>query len=151
MLEQLPLGHVVDGPAHERADHEGVEEAAVVGGQQQRAAARQVLAADALHAEVDEEERHEDRPERPVENGVHAAVEGALAKARKARAVVRLPGWPWPLHTLRYTTRDRAVTVAQHPAVRRAGVAQLVERLSCKQGVRGSSPLSGPRCVASEP
>ena len=36
LLEQLALGHVVDGPAHERADHERVEEAAVVGGQQQR-------------------------------------------------------------------------------------------------------------------
>ena len=40
LLEQLALGHVVDGPAHERADHERVEEAAVVGGQQQRPAAR---------------------------------------------------------------------------------------------------------------
>ena len=53
LLEQLALGHVVDGPAHEHADHERVEEAAVVGREQQRALLRQVLAADPLHAEVD--------------------------------------------------------------------------------------------------
>ena len=40
LFEQLALGHVVDGPAHERADHERVKEAAVVGGEQQRATAR---------------------------------------------------------------------------------------------------------------
>ena len=113
LLEQLALGHVVDGAAHERADHEGVEEAAVVGGQDQRAAAGQVLAADALHAEVDQEERHEDRPERPVQEGVHAPREAALAKAlqgSRCSCSVRVV-----LHALRYTAPDGAVTVGGQP------------------------------------
>ena len=38
-LEELALGHVVDGPPKQRADDERVEKAAVVGGEQQRPAA----------------------------------------------------------------------------------------------------------------
>ena len=140
VLEQLALCHVVDGPAHERADHERIEEAAVVGGQQQRAAARQVLCADALHAEVDQEERHEHRPDGPVEDGVDAALEAALTEVVKAglfvlgAGVAHTTDTPSPTAPLQF----RGVLAAD-----RAGVAQLVERLSCKQGVRGSSPLSG--------
>ncbi len=67
-----------------------------------------MLAPDALHAEVDEEERHEQRPQRPVQDGVHAAREAALAKAGEIRG---LPLCRGVLHALRYTAPDGAVTV----------------------------------------
>ena len=91
LFEQLALGHVVDGTAHERADHEGIEKAAVVGSQQQRARTWQMLAAGALQAEVEQEERHQDRPQRPVQDRVHAARQSVLAKGAQAcRSLVRL-------------------------------------------------------------
>jgi hypothetical protein len=80
VFEQLALGHVVDGPAYERTDDEGVEEAAVVGGQQQRPAAGEMLAADALEAEVDEKERNEERADGPVDDWVYPLLERALVK-----------------------------------------------------------------------
>ena len=146
LLEQLALGHVVDGAAHERADHERVEEAAVVGGQQQRPAARQVLAADPLQAEVDEEERHEHAPQGPVDDRVDARSSASARESRRDRRPARPPaaardsGRSAPCK--QYTVRGRAVTVPRHSSDR-AGVAQLVEHLSCKQEVRGSRPLSG--------
>ena len=48
-------------------------EAAVVAGQQQRPAARKVLASHARHAKVDQEAGHEDRADCPVEVGIDAA------------------------------------------------------------------------------
>ena len=86
LLEQLALGHVVDGTAHQRADHEGIEEAAVVGGQQQRAAARQVLAADTLQAEVDEEEGQQDRTQRPVQRTGSRPASGHARESRRGPA-----------------------------------------------------------------
>ncbi len=50
-LEQLALGHVVDGPTRQRADHERVEEAAVVGREQHGAGAGDVLASEAGRCE----------------------------------------------------------------------------------------------------
>ncbi len=81
LCEQLALGDVIDRPTRERTDHERVEEAAMVGREQQRAGAWNVLGAIALQTEIDEEERQQDRPRRPVENRVHAARDGASPKA----------------------------------------------------------------------
>ena len=59
LLEELDLGDELDraAPRQERADHERVEEAPVVGGDDQAALEAGVLAALALEAEPDEEER----------------------------------------------------------------------------------------------
>ena len=114
-----------------------------------------MLATDALHAEIDEECRHEDRPDHPVQDRVHATVQRARAKAIQPNARIRARGDVAGLdrrrglldmgllHLLQYTAPDRLVTVDARVPGPRAGVAQLVERLSCKQGVSGSSPLSG--------
>lgn len=59
----------------------------MVGREQQRAGARNVLGALALQTEVDEEKRHQDRPRRPVENRVHTARDGASAKALQGLAL----------------------------------------------------------------
>src|SRR5262249_16713116 len=56
LLEELDLGDVVQGPApgERRADHEGVEEAAVIRRDDQRALHLAVLAADPCEPEVDQ-------------------------------------------------------------------------------------------------
>ena len=59
----------------------------MVGGEQQGPAARQVLAPDAPHAEVDEKERLQHRSDGPVEQRVDAALEDASAKRVDALAV----------------------------------------------------------------
>ena len=56
----------------------------MVGSEQQRPRARQMLTPDAREAKVDEKERHKNRPERPVEDRVHAARQSMLAKPTKA-------------------------------------------------------------------
>ena len=65
-LEELDLRHVVEGPPERErgADHERVEEAAVVGGDDQRPLDLPVLAADPRQPEVDEEERESGSGER---------------------------------------------------------------------------------------
>jgi hypothetical protein len=77
--EQLALGDVVDGAARQRADHEGVEEAAVVGGEQQWPAARDVLGADALQAQVQEKEGQQHRAHGPVDQRADAVLARAGA------------------------------------------------------------------------
>ena len=72
--EQLLLGHVVHGPAHQRPDHERVEERAMVGGEDHRPLLRHMLAADPAETEVEMEERLQDRAHEPVHVGVHAAL-----------------------------------------------------------------------------
>ena len=145
LLEQLALGHVVDGPALERADHEGIEEAAVVGREQQRSAAGKMLAPDPLEAEVDEEERHQHRAQRPVQQRVHALVQGMAPEAVEVgaggafrpriarRATRRRTLYAAVVHTSGVPAREPPVTVVPdgHGPVPdgrrpRAGVAQLV-------------------------
>lgn len=70
-LKELLLGYVVDGTPHERADYERVEEGAMVRGEDHRTVLGQVLAAGPVHAEVEVEERLEDRPHGPVHERVH--------------------------------------------------------------------------------
>ena len=73
-LEELDLGDVVHRPppGQGAADHERVEEAAVVGGDDQAALDAAVLAAVAGVAEVDEEERRHEDPGQQVERPVDA-------------------------------------------------------------------------------
>jgi len=63
-LEQLDLGHVVHRPppGQRGADREGVEEAAVVGGDDKSAADAAILAPGAAEAEVGEQERRDQGP-----------------------------------------------------------------------------------------
>jgi len=74
VAEQLLLGDVVDRPPHHRADHERIEEAAVVGREDHRAVGRDVLAPDPREAEVQMEERLQDPADQPVHDRVHAAL-----------------------------------------------------------------------------
>src|SRR5262249_54533016 len=79
-LEQLDLGDVVHRapPGEGAADREGVEEAAVVGGDEQAALDAGVLAAGARVAEVGEEERRHQDAGKQVERGVDAVAAGVL-------------------------------------------------------------------------
>ena len=76
LLEELDLGDVVEGPAPRQrgADHERVEEAAVVGRDDQRALDLAVLAPDAREPEVEEEEGDEDQAREEVERAVDAVL-----------------------------------------------------------------------------
>jgi hypothetical protein len=87
LREQLALGHVIDGAAGERPDHERVEEAAVVGRQQQRSGAWDMLGALAPQPEADEEGGQQHDARGPVQNGVHAPREGACTKPLKGLAL----------------------------------------------------------------
>ena len=49
-----------------------------------------MLTPDAPHAEVDEEERQQHSPQRPVQEGVYAATEGTLVKAPQRLRIARL-------------------------------------------------------------
>jgi hypothetical protein len=73
-VEELLLGDVVHRPPHHRRDDERVQEGAVVGGEDDRAALGDVLAADAAQPEVDVEERLEGRADEPVHEWVDATV-----------------------------------------------------------------------------
>ena len=72
--EQLLLGHVVHRPAGHGGDHERIQEAAVVGGHDHRAAARDVLPADALHPEIDVKERLDEGPDDQIHQEAHGGV-----------------------------------------------------------------------------
>ena len=86
VLEQLALGDEVDRAAEAAADHERVEEAAVVG-REDHAAVRDVGAAAAPQPEVDLDRRLEDEARRPVDVAVHAATARALVvELKRARA-----------------------------------------------------------------
>ena len=95
-LEQLPLGDVVQRPAGDRRDHEWVQERAVVGRDDHRPLGGDVLAADARQAEVDVEERLEDRPDEPVDDRLHALLPGALVQCgvrpSEHLPAIRVPG-----------------------------------------------------------
>jgi hypothetical protein len=108
-VEQLALGHEVHRPAHADADHERVEEAAVVGGQDHAALGRHVLAADARHAEVQLQRGLQERAHDPVEDRLHAALAGAAVVERQLRGcgaggghayLRRYPGPPGALRCL---------------------------------------------------
>ena len=79
-LEELDLGDVVHRPppGQGAADREGVEEAAVVGGDDQAALEAGVLAAGPGVAEVDEEERGHEDPRQDVEDRVYAVGAGVV-------------------------------------------------------------------------
>ena len=79
--EELLLGHVVHRPARHAGDHERIQEAAVVGGDDHRPALGDVLEPDPGHPEVDPEERLEGEPDKPVDDRVGAVLAGALVKA----------------------------------------------------------------------
>ena len=68
--EQLLLGHVVHRPAGHRRDHEGVEEAPVVRGDDHRTLGGDVLAPDAAQPEVQVKERLKHRAQKPVEHRI---------------------------------------------------------------------------------
>jgi hypothetical protein len=82
-LEQLDLGEELHStpPWQQRADHERVEEAAVVGGDDHPALHPRVLAADALEPEPHEQRGHEQQPRHVVEEPVRtvAARVGVVA------------------------------------------------------------------------
>jgi len=77
--EELLLGHVVDGLLRDRGDHEGIEEGAVVG-REDDGAVGYVLEPDPLHAEVQAEEGLEERAEEPVDDGVDPVLPGPALK-----------------------------------------------------------------------
>ena len=105
--EQLLLGDVVDRPPHHRADHERVEEAAVVGGEDDRPVLRDVLAPDAREAEVEMEERLEDRADEPVDDRVDAALAGAPVQGGRASIAVSTRGARGPLQCAHDGDRPR--------------------------------------------
>ena len=76
VAEQLLLGHVVHGPPGHRADHERVEEAPVVGGENDRPLRRDVLPADPLHPQVDQKERRQDQPDDEQHHPIDALLPG---------------------------------------------------------------------------
>ena len=75
MQEQLLLCEVVNRPPCQRADHERIDKAPVVRCEDHRPAFRHMLHAASPHAEVDVEERLQDRPCSPVERLVNAPLE----------------------------------------------------------------------------
>ena len=79
-LEELDLGDVVHGPAprQHRPEDERVEEAAVVGGDDQAAVDRCVLLAEALQPEPDQERRLQDAAGDEVDDPVDALGAGVL-------------------------------------------------------------------------
>src|SRR6478672_1940834 len=87
-LEELDLGDVLHRPPPRegRPDHEGVEEAAVVGGDDQPALdAPEVLAAGPREAEPDQERRLEDHACDEVDQPVDAAAAGVVVVAPEPR------------------------------------------------------------------
>jgi hypothetical protein len=83
--EQLLLGDVVDRPPRQRADHEGIQEAAVVRGEDHRPASRHMLHAQSPHPEVHEEARLQQRADKPVHDPVHAACPMRTSDTRPRR------------------------------------------------------------------
>src|SRR5258708_37403932 len=80
MREQLMLGDVIHRPARHRRDHERVEEAPVVGGDDHRTLLGDVLHPLASKPEVDVEERMEQRTHDPVDDRVGALFAGPAMK-----------------------------------------------------------------------
>ena len=80
LLEQLHLGDEPERPAEADADHERVGEAAVVGGEQDRAFGGDVLGPDPPEPEVEVEERLQDGAHDPVDDRVDAAFAGELVR-----------------------------------------------------------------------
>src|SRR5580704_10151928 len=100
--EQLLLGHVVHRASRHRPDHERIEEAPVVGGQDHRALGWDVLAPNPLHTQVDQEERRQDRPHHEQHERIHAS----LARPPMQLVLIRRRGLV--IHrTLRYPPRRR--------------------------------------------
>jgi hypothetical protein len=78
LAEELPLGHVVDRPTDEQADDDRIENAAVVGGENQRAGLRDAFAAAPLEAKPDDEHRVDERTNAPVQQAVRATLTGTF-------------------------------------------------------------------------
>src|SRR3954452_15029659 len=81
LVEQLLLRHEVDRPADAAADQERVEEAAVVGREDDRALLGNVLASATLEREVELDRQAKDGPDRPEDGLVHALPARALVIA----------------------------------------------------------------------
>ena len=82
-FEQLALGHEVDRLLDAAADHERVQEAAVVGGQDHGPLGGHVLAAGAAHAQEQQQEGLEHHADGPVHPRVHAALADAAVVQRQ--------------------------------------------------------------------
>ena len=79
--EDLLLGDVVHRTTSHARDHERIEEAAVVGGDDHGSPLGDVLTPDPLHPEIDQEEDLKADPDHPVDDRVGAAFPHALMKA----------------------------------------------------------------------
>jgi hypothetical protein len=103
VLEQLALRDEVDRPAQAATDHEGVEEAAVVRGEDDRALARDVMATQPAEPEVELDERLEHRAHRPVDGAVYPPLTGAPVVFEKPVLVCHgtLSRYPSPGASLR--------------------------------------------------
>jgi hypothetical protein len=82
IAEQLLLCHEVDRPRVAAADREGVEEAAVVGGED-HAAGGDVLAPEPAQAEVEKDRRLDHCPHKPVDERVHPSAARPLVVERE--------------------------------------------------------------------
>ena len=143
-LEELDLGDELQAaaPGQRHADHEGVEEGAVVGGDDQRPLDLGVLAPVAGEAQIQVERRLQNQPRQVIDQAVRAALARIAVISEQPLARNNFLG-----HIGCYTPRPHGLPVPAWVAANlelfRAGVAQLVEQLSCKQQVPGSSPGSG--------
>ncbi len=84
LAEEFLLGHVVHRPPRHRRDHEGVQEAAVVGRDNHRPFGGNVLAPDPAHTEVGQEKGLEEPANQPVDK----RVDTDLARARVQHLMV---------------------------------------------------------------
>ena len=172
-LEQLDLGDVVHRPPprEHRPEHERVEEAAVVGDDDQAALDAGVLASEALEPEPDQEGGLEEDPGDDVEHPVDALRARVLVVAAdpvgsdplRGAGLRRLPrllrdaaGSARTLACRSLVGHREAVPPLRRPVTGRppgpalfwsgpAGVAQLAERVICNHEVTGSIPVSGLR------
>ena len=96
--EDLLLGHEVDRPRHAGAEHERVQEAAVVRREDHPALRDQPVAAP-REPEVDDQGGLREEPDRPVDDGVHAPSPGPLVVERERPLA---PPSAHPRHALSY-------------------------------------------------
>ena len=99
--EELLLGHVVHRSARHAGDHERIQEAAVIGGDDHRPVLGDVLEPDPSHPEVDPEERLEGQPDKPVDDRVGSVLPGALMKAIVIHRTLAYPSKRRPLQCSR--------------------------------------------------
>src|SRR6185436_11978844 len=125
------------------AEQEGVEEAAVVGRDDQAALDARVLAPESLEPEPDQEGRHEERPQDQVERPVDALRPGVLVVAAdpvgadplRRAGLRRRPGLlaralPGPLVWVSLVGHREAVHAVLHPVTACEGPRSAPPRLS---------------------